>query len=78
LPFRPLKGLTALQSLNLSGTNVADVGPLKGLTALRSLDLSHTHVTDLGPLKGLPNLRHLLKFLISCPVANGKMKQASL
>ena len=45
---RPLKGLTALQTLDLSDTQVADLGPLKGLTALQSLDLSDTRVADLG------------------------------
>ena len=36
----PLLGrLTALQSLDLSDTQVADLAPLKGLTALQSLDL---------------------------------------
>ena len=34
----PLKGLTALQSLDCSNTQVSDLGPLKGLTALQSLD----------------------------------------
>jgi hypothetical protein len=53
----PLKGLTALQTLDLDSTHVADLGPLKGLTALQSLDLNSTHVADLGPLKGLTSLK---------------------
>ena len=36
----PLKGLTALQTLDLSGTQVSSIEPLKGLTALQTLDLS--------------------------------------
>jgi hypothetical protein len=49
-----ISDLTALRSLDLSGTQVADLGPLKGLTALRGLTLARTRVVDLGPLKGLP------------------------
>ena len=41
----PLAGLTAIQSLNLTGTQVTDLGPLAGLTALRSLDLDG-HASD--------------------------------
>jgi Leucine-rich repeat (LRR) protein len=33
--IEPLKGLTALQNLNLMGTRVANIEPLKGLTALK-------------------------------------------
>ena len=51
--------LTALQSLNLTRTQIADLGPLKGLTALQSLSLSSTQVADLGPLKGLTALQSL-------------------
>ena len=57
--FAPLKGLTALQSLNLASTQVADLAPLKGLTALQSLDLSYTKVADLAPLQDLPNLKSI-------------------
>jgi hypothetical protein len=49
--------LTALQSLYLSGTHVADLGPLKGLTALQSLHLSGTPDVGLGPVQDLPNLK---------------------
>src|SRR5213078_2078969 len=45
-----LAGLTALQSLDLSATQVSDLAPLAGLTALQSLDLSRTQVSDLAPL----------------------------
>ena len=51
--------LTTLQWLNLTRTQIADLGPLKGLTALQSLSLSSTQVADLGPLKGLTALQSL-------------------
>jgi Leucine-rich repeat (LRR) protein len=54
--------LTALQYLNLVGTQVADLGRLKDLTALQSLDLVGMHVADLGPLKGLIALQSLNLF----------------
>ena len=40
----PLTGLTALQSLNLSQTQVADIAPLAGLNGLGELDLTGTRV----------------------------------
>jgi Leucine-rich repeat (LRR) protein len=55
----PLKGLTALHTLDLSGTQVADLAPLKGLTALHTLNLSGTPVADLAPLEGLTALETL-------------------
>ena len=54
-----LARLTALQSLDLSNTQVADLAPLKGLTALQSLDLPNTQVADLAPLNGLTALQSL-------------------
>jgi Leucine-rich repeat (LRR) protein len=57
--LEPLKGLTALQSLNLNQTKVDNLEPLKGLTALRSLNLSSTQVDNLEPLKGLTALQSL-------------------
>ena len=48
----PLAGLSALQSLDCSWTEVSDLGPLAGLS-LQSLDCSSTQVSDLGPLAGL-------------------------
>ena len=58
-----LNGLTNLQHLNLSGTQVTDKGlkHLKGLTNLQHLNLSGTRVTDKGlkHLKGLTNLQYL-------------------
>ena len=55
----PLKGLTALQLLDCSETQVSDLAPLKGLTALQSLNCSYTQVSDLAPLKGLTVLQSL-------------------
>ena len=55
----PLAGLSALQSLDCSGTQVSDLGPLAGLSALQSLDCSGTQVSDLGPLAGLSALQSL-------------------
>ncbi len=54
-----IAGLTALQSLDLSGTRVADLAPLTKLTSLQRLDLDGTRVADLAPLAGLTALRHL-------------------
>jgi hypothetical protein len=51
LDAKPLEALTNLQTLDLSGTQVADPRPLKSLTNLRSLDLSRTRVEDLRPPK---------------------------
>ncbi len=57
--IEPLKGLTALQTLDLSFTRVADIEPLKGLTALQTLYLSSTQIADIEPLKGLKALQTL-------------------
>jgi hypothetical protein len=46
-------------SLDLSGTQVSDVGALSGLTSLQELDLSGTQVRDVGALSGLTNLQSL-------------------
>ena len=58
-----LKGLTRLQTLNLSGTQITDAGLeyLKGLTRLQTLNLNGTQITDAGLeyLKGLTQLREL-------------------
>ena len=58
-----LQGLTKLQSLNLSGTQVTDSGLLylKRLTNLQTLYLNNTQVTDrgLGHLTTLTNLQSL-------------------
>ena len=58
-----LKGLTGLQTLDLSHTKITDAGltHLKGLTGLQTLDLSHTKITHTGltHLKGLTGLQTL-------------------
>ena len=58
-----LKGLTALQRLDLSGTGVTDSGLLsvKGLGNLQRLNLARTQITDSGlrHLRALSNLREL-------------------
>ncbi|MBF0356368.1 MAG: hypothetical protein HQL43_14135, partial [Alphaproteobacteria bacterium] len=51
-----LAGLAELQSLNISGTPVADLTPLAGLANLQILDITGTPVADLTPLAGLGNL----------------------
>ena len=55
----PLRGLTQLTWLDLSGTDVLDVSPLSGLTALRTLQLYKSPISDVSPLAGLPQLRDL-------------------
>jgi internalin A len=55
----PLKGLTSLQTLSCSHTQVSDLAPLKGLTSLQTLYCSSTQVSDLAPLKDLPVLKKL-------------------
>ena len=57
-----LKGLTALQRLNLNGTQLTDAGleHLKGLTRLQRLALRNTKVTDAGVTRlqqALPNCK---------------------
>jgi internalin A len=52
--LEPLKGLTNLSSLDLSGAiGITNLEPLKELTKLSSLDLSGaTGITTLEPLRG--------------------------
>jgi hypothetical protein len=61
--FATIKGLTALQSLDLAYASItdADLENLNGLPALQELGLDHTHVTDAGlaNLKGLLALQSL-------------------
>jgi hypothetical protein len=54
-----LAGLTNLQRLSLSDTQVSDVTPLAGLTNLQILNLSGTQVSDVAPLAGLTALQSL-------------------
>jgi Leucine-rich repeat (LRR) protein len=56
-----LRGLTSLQGLCLSGTQVTDAGleHLRGLTSLQQIYLSGTQVTDAGEAelqRALPDL----------------------
>jgi hypothetical protein len=55
----PLRGLTALQTLDLSCNNIGALPPLQGLTALQTLDLSFTDITALPDLRGLASLKEL-------------------
>ena len=55
----PLKGLTHLITLDLSGNAVSDVTPLAGLKNLTSLNLWNNPVSDVTPLAGLKELRYL-------------------
>ena len=54
-----IASLSLLQSLDLSGTDIADLAPLARMTGLRELGLSYTPVADLAPLRGLTGLRSL-------------------
>ncbi len=54
-----LAGLTALQSLDLTGTQVVDLSALAGLTTLQSLSVMDTPVADLSALAGLTALQSL-------------------
>jgi len=54
-----IKDLTTLQSLDLSDTQVSDIGVLQYLTALQYLDLMRTQVSDIGALQGLTALQSL-------------------
>ncbi len=55
----PLKGLSQLQILDCSWTDISDLSPLKALTQLQQLNVSSTGVIDLLPLHGFTNLRLL-------------------
>jgi hypothetical protein len=55
----PLSGLSALTTLDVSNTNVADLAPLRGLSALTTLFVSGTPVADLTPLSRLSALASL-------------------
>ena len=77
-----LKGLTALQKLNLRNcpeVGDAGLGQLKGLTALQDLDLQWTQVGDdsLATLKGFTALRRLdLRFTFVSPEGLAKLRKA--
>ncbi len=55
----PLSGLTELQVLDLSGTQVSDITPLAGLVALQTLDLNGTKVADITSLASLLSIQTL-------------------
>jgi hypothetical protein len=55
----PLKNLTRLRMLHLTGTYVKDISPLRYLTSLEILGLAYTHVSDISPLENLTNLTNL-------------------
>jgi internalin A len=57
--LNPLKGLTQLQLLYFSYTQVCDLAPLKNLIQLQQLFISDTQVCDLSPLKDLTQLQLL-------------------
>jgi len=54
-----LASFSRLETLDVSGTRMADLRPLARLTKLRNLNLARTSVTDLNPLAGLGNLEQL-------------------
>lgn len=54
-----VRTLTALESLDLWGSQVRDLTSLSGLTALESLSIGGTQVSDLTPLTGLTALKSL-------------------
>jgi Leucine-rich repeat (LRR) protein len=56
----PLRGLSSLKSLFLSGTQVTVLEPLRGLTSLETLWLDGARVSDLDPLRDLGRLQTLL------------------
>ena len=55
----PLKGLTNLEWLSCTGTQVSDLAPIKDLTKLKKLFLDFTGVSNLAPLKDLTKLQIL-------------------
>ena len=55
----PIKGLTQLTHLDLSGNDVSNLSPLSGLTALRTLRLYKNPILDISPLAGLAQLADL-------------------
>lgn len=64
----PLKSLTNLTTLSLSGNNISDIRPLTSLTNLTSLSLRDNKISDITPLKSLTKLTTL--DLIGNPIEN--------
>jgi hypothetical protein len=65
----PLKDMTALEELQLGGTEVKDLSPLKGLK-IKRLELCSTRVADIRLLSGMP--------LESLDISNTKIADLSL
>lgn len=57
--IEPLSRLTGLRTLDLSGTNISDLGPMRNLTELTSLNLAKTPVEDLSSLRYSDKLQDL-------------------
>ena len=55
----PLRSLTQLTDLTLSGNNISDISSLRGLTKLRRLNLDSNSVSDISPVSGLTQLTDL-------------------
>lgn len=56
----PLAELSALKTLDLSGTGITDLTPIRNLTGLVELDISRTAISDLTPLKYSDKLTRLV------------------
>lgn len=54
-----LERLLEVRSLDLSGTQVSDLGPIAALANLQSLSLNNTQVSDLRPVASLAELQSL-------------------
>lgn len=57
--LKPLRGLTSLEELDLTGNNVADLSPIGQLPKLHKLVLDTNPLVDLKPLRGLKGLTEL-------------------
>jgi hypothetical protein len=74
--LNPLKALTKLERIYLSGSHVSDVAPLQSLTGLKTLSLKGTQVSDVMPLQRLIHLQRLE--LERCPALADIAMMASL
>lgn len=57
--LKPLRGLTSLEELDLTGNNVADLSAIGQLPKLHKLVLDTNPLVDLKPLRGLKRLTEL-------------------
>jgi hypothetical protein len=57
--IEPLRHMTNLTDLFLTGNQISDISPLAGLTNLTFLILLSNQISDIGPLAGLTNLTTL-------------------